>query len=108
MLADQLKDWEQAHEARQPPPAGSRQGVIFGLSSTIPATDEWLSERPEFPGGSDVLRHELAELRTSFDLFPRRTCEELVHRGWWLTGATMSLFHRELLPAELPRWEPLS
>lgn len=31
----------------------------------------------------------------------------LIHRGWWMTGATLSAFHPDLLPAELPTWREL-
>ena len=50
----------------------------------------------------------LAELKTSFAKFSRRDCEALVYQGWWLAGATLSSFHRDLLPEALPEWRPLA
>jgi hypothetical protein len=67
------------------------------------ATDEWLEGRPEH----EQSRESLALVPTTFDRFPAELCERLIYRGWWLTGATLSRYHRELLPAALPAWRAL-
>jgi hypothetical protein len=54
------------------------------------------------------MRLPLALVKTSLDEFPRELCEQLVYRGWWLAGATLSRYHRELLPAELPAWRAVA
>jgi NTE family protein len=106
-MVERFKVWEQARDAGQPSPSWGRQGVLFGLATTIDPAEEWADGRPEFPGGTDALRLELAQLHTTFDRFPLEQCRQLIHRGWWLTGATLTTFHRDLLPHELPRWSPL-
>jgi hypothetical protein len=60
---------------------------------------EWRETRPE-PSKDAIVA--LARTPTTLDLFPQQLCERLMYRGWWLTGATLSQYHRELLPAELP------
>jgi hypothetical protein len=69
--------------------------------------EAWTDTHPEFLPGPYADRVELAELPTSFAKFPIDQSRQLIHRGWWLTGATMTAYHRELLPAELPTWAPL-
>jgi hypothetical protein len=88
-----------------PPPPFARQGVLFGLATTMGkhATAEWLDGRPE-PSFAEI--ETLALTPTSFEKFSAELCERLIHRGWWLTGATLSSFHRSLLGA-LPTWRPL-
>ena len=83
-------------------PPWARRGVIFGLATTMREGDaaEWCETRPE-PSKDAIVA--LARTSTTLDLFPQQLCERLMHRGWWLTGATLSQYHRELLPAELPR-----
>jgi NTE family protein len=99
-LVERFKQWEQRD--RQLSPATALQGVLFGLSTTITATPEWLQGRPE---QSPQMRDRLARLKTSFAKFSLEDCRELVYRGWWLTGAALSLYHRSLLPTPLPVWE---
>ena len=53
------------------------------------------------------LRLNLARLETSFAKFPLEQCRQLVYRGWWLTGASLATYHRQLLPAKLPDWRQL-
>jgi hypothetical protein len=84
-----------------------RQGVLFGLATTLdaphPPSPEWLDGRPE----PKDLRLKLALLKTTFARFSCELCRELVYRGWWLTGCTIATFRRDLIPGELPRWQPL-
>jgi NTE family protein len=75
--------------------------VLFALSTTLPATPEWLEGRPE---QTLEARDRLARLKTSFAKFTLEDCRQLVYRGWWLTGAALSLYHRSLLPTPLPKW----
>jgi hypothetical protein len=77
--------------------------VLFGLATTFDAPDEWTAGRPEH----DEWRVQLALYKTSFARFPREICERLLYRGWWLTGATLTAYHRAALPPSLPDWRPL-
>lgn len=90
-------------EGRDPPPE-ARMGVLFGLASTVDAApSEWTEGRDEDRGSVA----QLASYKTSFDQFPEMICERLVYRGWWLAGATLSAYHRDQLPEQLPQWRPL-
>lgn len=60
---------------------------------------EWRERRPE---PSKQFIAQLANTETSFNQFPQEICDRLLYRGWWLAGATLSQYHRDLLPAELP------
>jgi NTE family protein len=99
-MVERFQAWERAPQGDKPPWA--RRGVLFGLATTMREGDaaEWRQGRPE---PSEQLVAELAKTKTSFDRFPRHPCDRLLYRGWWLAGATLSQFHRDLLPAELPR-----
>jgi len=98
-----FQSWERARaENREPPPEG-RRGVLFGLASTVDAPEEWTEGREENRNAVA----ELANYKTSFDEFPTSICEKLIYRGWWLAGATLSAYHRDQLPAELPTWRAL-
>jgi NTE family protein len=103
-MVDRYQALEQALAANQPPPSFGRLGVLFSLGTSMDVTDEWAEGRPDYP----ERRQELAEVPTSFDRFPADLCERLIYRGWWLTGATLSSYHRDLLPATLPPWRALS
>jgi NTE family protein len=105
-MIERFRAWEFARDAGEPPPAWARQGVLFGLATTMgdSARREWLRDRPE-PTRQEVV--ELALTPTSFGKFSRPLCERLIHRGWWLTGATLSRFHPSLL-GSLPQRRPLS
>ena len=50
---------------------------------------------------------ETARLPTVFSSFSAELCRKVIDRTWWLTGAVLSRYHRELLPAELPVWSEL-
>jgi len=110
-MVERFEIWEDT-PAGQRPPKFSRRGVLFGLASGLPEdkrNPEWESSRPEHPWwqpGDPDPTLELATVKTSFSRFAPQLCERLVHRGWWLTGATLSAYHPELLdiPA-LPTWE---
>ena len=103
-MVDRYQAREQALAANQPSPSFGRLGVLFSLGTSMEVTDEWAEGRPEHA----ELRKELADVPTSFDRFGAELCERLLYRGWWLTGATLSRYHRELLPAALPAWRTLS
>jgi NTE family protein len=90
-------------EGREPPPE-ARRGVLFGLASTVDdAPREWTEGRDEDRDSVSLL----AAHKTSFDQFSRAICDKLIYRGWWLTGATLSAYHRDQLPEPLPRWRSL-
>ncbi|MDP8929108.1 MAG: patatin-like phospholipase family protein, partial [Actinomycetota bacterium] len=103
MMVDRFQAWEAARDRNQPPPPWGRRGVLFGLATTLEPSDNWRQVNPAPPMPDDV-----AFVNTSFDRFPRELCEKLVYAGWWLAGATLTLFHRELFEGrDLPRWRPL-
>jgi NTE family protein len=96
--------FERARAEGREPPQEARMGVLFGLASSVAdAPNEWTEGRDEDRASVDAI----AAYKTSFDEFPRDICEKLIYRGWWLSGATLSAYHREELPSELPRWRPL-
>ncbi|MGH2705797.1 MAG: patatin-like phospholipase family protein [Actinomycetota bacterium] len=107
-MVERFRAWEQAHKAGGPAPEWGRRGVLFGLATTFEGAlsppDEWLEGRPEHPEWRD----QLANFKTSFARFPSQIANRLIYRGWWLTGATLSSFHREVLPAALPMWRELA
>ncbi len=102
-MVERFRATEDATAKGEPPPPWGRLGVLFGLATRLDATPEWSSGRPEHP----EWRVELAEVHTSFAKFPVEVCERLVYRGWWLAGATLSRYHRSLLPQTLPSWRAL-
>jgi NTE family protein len=103
-MVERFKAWEQARRAGVEPPSWARQGVLFSLATTFddPSPD-WARDRPE----REQLRIPLALVKTTFARFPALTCRRLVYRGWWLAGAALTTFHRNVMPDELPRWRPL-
>lgn len=102
-MVERFESWEAARGASEPVPRWGRQGVLFGLATTFEAPAEWADTRPE----RDEWRVRLATYKTSFAKFPREICEGLLYRGWWLTGATLTAYHRAALPHALPDWRPL-
>jgi NTE family protein len=101
-IVEGFQAWERARNAGQPAPEGSRQGVLFGLATSIAVVSpDWVAEEHA------DLRLSLARLKTSFAKFPLEQCRQLVYRGWWLTGASLATYHRQLLPAKLPDWRQL-
>ena len=104
-MVERFIAWERARNAGDAPPSWGRQGVLFGLATTMDekGAADWLEQHPE-PGRVEIV--DLALTPTSFGRFDRQLCERLIHRGWWLTGATLSSFHRNLLD-DLPGWSPL-
>lgn len=103
-MVSRFQAWEKARRNGQPPPDWGRQGILFGLAATFqkPSPD-WVDGRPEH----DELRLKLALVKTTFARFDRRLCQQLIYRGWWLTGCSIATFHRDLI-SELPRWRPLA
>jgi NTE family protein len=102
-MVERFKALEDARAQGEEPQPWARLGVVFGLATTVDATDEWLEGRPDH----DEWRVETARLPTVFSSFSADLCREVIYRSWWLTGAVLSRYHRELLPAELPRWDEL-
>jgi NTE family protein len=98
---ERFKAWEAAHADGSPIPAWGRRGVLFGLATTLEPTDEWAQTNATLPDP------EVAYAKTSFDRFPTELCTRLIHAGWWLTGATLSRYHRDVLPSSLPHWTSL-
>lgn len=102
-MVDRFKAWELARKRGEEPPEFGRQGVLFSLATSFQPTPEWLEGRPEH----EEDRERLALVKTSFDKFSSDLCRRLIYRGWWLAGASLATFHRDLLPATLPSWEEL-
>jgi NTE family protein len=103
-MVERFKVWEQARHEGTTPPEWARQGVLFSLATTFDnPSPEWADDRPEH----EERRIPLALVSTSFARFPALTCRQLVYRGWWLAGAALSTFHRDVMPAALPAWRPL-
>ena len=102
-MVERFQAWERARDRREDPPEWARFGVLFGLATTIDPTAEWAEGRPDHP----ELREHLAKVPTSFNAFDTDLSRRLVYRGWWLAGATLSKFHRGLLPDSLPAWRDL-
>lgn len=102
-MVDRFQAREHALREGGKPPAWSRRGVLFGLATTMQEVDEdWTAVNPQAPTPREV-----AFVKTSFDRFPRELASKLVYAGWWLTGATLTTYHRDVLPAQLPRWREL-
>lgn len=103
---ERFQAWEKARNTHQPVPPDAQQGVLFGLASSIASVPgEWAESRPEH---QELDPSTLARLATSFAKFPLDQCRQLVYRGWWLTGASLTAYHRELLPHQLPDWRELT
>jgi NTE family protein len=104
-MVDRFKAWEAAAKAGQPPPAWARRGVLFGLATRLDAAkipQEWTKA-----AGRDEYRdrvRRLAEYKTSFGRFPNEVCQQLIHRGWWLTGMSLTKYHPGALGHPLPVW----
>jgi NTE family protein len=86
-------------------PSFARRGVLFGLATRFAAPASWAEGRPEFPFGVDRLQ--MALYKTTFNKIEAPMAAALIHRGWWLTGATLSAYHPDLLQAPLPTWGDL-
>ncbi len=92
-------------ELAGPAPDWGRHGVLFGLATTIaddPRAVRWRSVNPVVPDPQRV-----AQVKTTFSRLDRGLCRDLVYAGWWLAGATVTMFHPHLLAGalDLPRWE---
>ena len=100
-LVERFRAWEAARELGFEPPSWARRGVLFGLSTTFARPNpEWADTRDP----RDDLRIPLALVKTTFARFAHETCWGLVYPGWWLTGAALATFHREVLGPTLPTW----
>jgi NTE family protein len=100
-MVERFKAWEAARAEGAPIPEWGRRGVLFGLATTIEPTPEWAKVNPT-PADPQI-----AYVKTSFDRFPAELCSRLVYAGWWLTGATLTRYHPDVLPGEMPTWTPL-
>lgn len=100
-MVERFKAWEEATAKNEPVPDWGRRGVLFGLATTLDPSADWAAANPASPDP------DVAFVKTSFDQFPRDLCSRLVYAGWWFTGATLSLYHRDVLPDALPTWTEL-
>jgi NTE family protein len=104
-MVDRFREHEAARDAGSAPPAWSRRGVLFQLTTTMDRrlAPAWAKTNPRAPDPNEV-----AFVRTSFDRFSSDLCRKLVYAGWWLTGANLATYHPDVLPGELPRWRELT
>lgn len=100
-MVERFKAWEAARSAGTPVPEWGRRGVLFGLATTLEPSAQWTAVNPAPPDP------QVAFVKTSFDRFPRALCSRLVYAGWWLTGATLTRYHPDVLPGAIPTWSPL-
>jgi NTE family protein len=82
-------------EEGTPLPEGARRGVLTSLATTFPDDGSgtlraWRAAHPE---QRDHDGRDLALVPTVFDKLDEGLCRALVRRGWWLTGAALSLYH---------------
>ena len=97
-MVERFKAHEDARAKGEEPPPWARLGV----RSASPRP--WMRGRVArgTPGPRRVARGDGAAPDRVLEL-QRRTMPEGDDRTWWLTGAVLSRYHRELLPAELPK-----
>lgn len=89
--------------AGQALPVGARRGVLFGLATTVRLnppvpTPEYKDFVARYPEHRDYDGKDLAFVPTVFDKLAPELVRRLIYRGWWLTGATMALYHPQLAP----------
>jgi NTE family protein len=83
-----------ATPADTPLPSGARRGVLTSLATSFPAAGGLLPDwRAAHPEAREHDGRDLALVPTVFDEIDERLCRALVRRGWWLTGAALSLYH---------------
>jgi NTE family protein len=104
ILVERYEAFEKAAINGETPPRFSRQGVLFSLATVPKFNAEWEARHPAIDW-QEVER--LANIKTGFSTLHRSECDALVHRAWWLAGATLSAFHRPLLGPDLPSWRAL-
>lgn len=103
-------EWRRTASGSDSPPRWARRGVIFELASRVAAPQDWLAGRPEVPPWAPAVAAEewgqqMANVHTSLARMNVDLCRSLIHRSWWLTGATLAAQQPELLPPErYPRW----
>jgi NTE family protein len=107
-MVDRYKAWEKANKANQRPTDFARRGVLFGLASKMDdpkLSPEWLATYPR-PDNKERIR--LALIKTSLSQMDRdEECIPLIKRGWWLAGATLASYQKDLLAPPFPTWEPV-
>lgn len=105
-MVERFKLWEAPREPGMSPPKLARRGVLFGLASKAEdLSAEWLAVNPRRP---DDERVRLALIKTSLSRMDReRECVPLVNRGWWLAGATLATYHKDILSPPYPVPAPL-
>ena len=79
----------------QPLPVGARRGVLTGLATDFPdpgseSLQLWRAAHREV---SEYDGKHLAQVPTVFDRLDESLCRALIHRGWWLTGAALAMYH---------------
>ena len=76
-MVERFKALEDARAKGEEPQPWARLGVVFGLATTVDATDEWLEGRPDH----DEWRVETARLPTVFSSFTPDVCRSVLYRS---------------------------
>jgi NTE family protein len=103
---DMVRRFKQARDIPfgQPLPEVARRGVLYALASTVepseevPATPPYEEFIARFREERTYDGKDLAFVPTVFDKLSEDLINRLVYRGWWLTGATMALYHPGFSP----------
>ncbi len=94
LMVERFRAWDSTIEGEQP--AWARQGLLFGLATTIEAKDapaefaEFVAAHPE---ERTYKGKDLAFVPTVFDRLDEALLRRLVYRGWWLTGASLARWY---------------
>lgn len=102
-MIERFEAFERAPDPSSPP-VGARQGVLFGLATTVgPSGRPVMSDRYEefaaaFPERRSHAGTDLSLMPTVFAKLERPLVEALVYRGWWLTGAMLAQCYPDLMP----------
>jgi NTE family protein len=93
-MVDRFQAYEQSGTTPGSSPPRGRLGVLMALATSVDQrADGWRSEYPEHRTWKG---RDLAFVPTVFDRLDRQLCRLLIYRGWWLTGATIAIYHPAL------------
>jgi NTE family protein len=113
-MVERFKAFEHT-PAGQDPPANARQGVLFGLATTVGSkdghrkmTDEFETFNSDHPEHRTFNGKDLAFVPTVFDRLDPDLVDALIYRGWWLTGATLAQFHPGMTERQAANPPPLA
>lgn len=101
---DMVERFQAYEQSPDDPPSWGRRGVLFQLSTTMDSrlAPDWAAAHPSPPDPDGI-----AFVETSFDRFDTELSRRLLYAGWWLTGANLATYYRDVLPQDLPAWREL-